>query len=311
MVTTQVTTRRTFMSTTLLAASAATLPRFSCGWGSGHTGTIEAEDGTELFVKDTGGSGRAIILTHAWPLNADIWDYQAAALSKAGFRVISYDRRGFGRSGKPESGYTFDAFADDLAAVIEQTGVRDATLVGYSMGGGEVVRYFSRHHGRNVVKAGLVGGAAYYLLKTETNPIGADISVFNEMKAGVSGDRKAFLTGLLTDVFFDAARPSTVPVTQAVIDSAVAMAMQASVPATIGCIDAFSLTDFRPELASVNVPTLLLHGTADIPVSFDQAKATAAGIAGSKLIAYQDASHGIVVTERDRVTKDLQAFVAG
>src|SRR5262245_40424231 len=304
------TTRRAFIGTALLAASAVALPRFSYAQGTGRTGTIKTRDGVELFVKDTGGSGRAIILTHAWPLNAAIWDYQAAALSKAGYRVISYDRRGFGRSGKPETGYTFDTFADDLAAIIAETGVRDATIVGYSMGGGEVVRYLTRHNGRNVVKAGLVGGAAYYLLKTENNPIGADISVFDGMKQGVQGDRKAFLTGLLTNVFFDARRPSTVPVTQDVIDSAVAMAIQASVPATIGCIDAFSKTDFRPELAAVKVPTLLLHGTADIPVSFDQAKATAGGIAGSKLIAYPDASHGIVVTERDRVTRDLQAFLA-
>jgi non-heme chloroperoxidase len=304
------TTRRTFLGTTLLAASVVALPRFSYGQGSARTASIKAKDGVELFVKDTGGTGRAIVLTHAWPLNADIWDYQAAALSKAGFRVISYDRRGFGRSGKPESGYNFDTFADDLAAVIDQTGVRDATIVGYSMGGGEVVRYLTRHSNRNVVKAGLVGGAAYYLLKTENNPIGADGSVFDGMKQGVQGDRKAFLTGLLTNVFFDAKRPSTVPVTQDVIDSAVAMAMQASVPATIGCIDAFSKTDFRSELASVKVPTLVLHGTADIPVSFDQAKATARGIAGAKLIAYQDASHGIVVTERDRVTMDLQTFLA-
>jgi pimeloyl-ACP methyl ester carboxylesterase len=160
------------------------------------------------------------------------------------------------------------------------------------------------------VKAALVGGAAYYLLKSENNPIGAEASVFDDMKKGVADDRKAFLTGLLRDVFFDAKRPATNPVTQEVLDSALAMALQAGVPATLGCIDAFSRTDFRPELASVKVPTLVLHGTADLPVSFDQAKATAAGIAGSKLIAYPDASHGLVVTERDRVTKDLQAFLA-
>jgi non-heme chloroperoxidase len=304
------TTRRTFLGSTIVAAATAALPRVPFAQGAARTATIKTKDGIELFVKDAGGTGRAIVLTHAWPLHADIWDYQAAALSKAGYRVISYDRRGFGRSGKPESGYTFDTFADDLSAVIDQTGVRDAAIVGYSMGGGEVVRYLTRHNSRNVVKAGLVGGAAYFLLKTENNPIGADIGVFDGMRQGVQGDRKAFLTGLLTNAFFDAKRPSTVPVTQEVIDSAVAMAMMASVPATIGCIDAFSKTDFRPELASVKVPTLVLHGTADIPVPFEQAKATAAGIAGSKLIAYQDGSHGIVVTERDRVTKDLHAFLA-
>lgn len=306
------TTRRTFLGTTLLAASAAavTLPRFSYAQGSGKTATIKTRDGVDIFVKDTGGTGRAVVLTHAWPLNADIWDYQATALSKAGYRVISYDRRGFGRSGKPETGYTFDTFADDLAAVIEQTSVRDAMIVGYSMGGGEVVRYLTRHNAKNIAKAGMVGGAGYYLLKTENNPIGKDVTVFDGMKQGVQGDRKAFLTGLLTNVFFDAKRPATVPVTQALIDSALAMAMQASVTATVGCIEAFSTTDFRAELASIKTPTLLLHGTADIPVSFEQAKATAAGIKGSKLIAYQDGSHGIVVTERDRVTADLQAFLA-
>jgi non-heme chloroperoxidase len=303
------TARRTFLGSALLAASAATLPRLALAQSPGRNGRIKTRDGIELFVRDTGGPGRAIVLTHAWPLNADIWDYQATALSTAGYRVVTYDRRGFGRSDKPESGYSFDVFADDLAAVIEQTGVRDATIAGYSMGGGEVVRYLTRHGRRKVVKAGIVSGAAYFLLKTADNPIGADIGVFDGMKQGVSARREAFLTGLLTDVFFDAKRPSTVPVTQDVLDGAVAMAMQASLAATIGCIDAFSKTDFRPELAAVKVPTLVLHGTADLPVSFEQAKATAAGITGSTLIAYEGASHGIVVTERDRVTNDLQAFL--
>ena len=128
------TTRRTFLGSSLFAASAASLPRPALGQSPGRTGRIKTKDGIELFVKDTGGPGRAIVLTHAWPLNADIWDYQAAALSMAGYRVVTYDRRGFGRSDKPESGYRFDVLADDLAAVIEQTGVRDATIVGYSMG---------------------------------------------------------------------------------------------------------------------------------------------------------------------------------
>lgn len=303
------TTRRTFLGSALFAASAATLPHLALAQSPGRTGRIKTKDGIELFVKDTGGPGRAIVLTHAWPLNADIWDYQATALSKAGYRVVTYDRRGFGRSDKPESGYSFDVFADDLAAVIEQAGVRDATVAGYSMGGGEVVRYLTRHASRNVVKAGIVAGAAYFLLKTADNPIGVDADVFDGMKQGVSERRQAFLTGLLADAFFDAKRPSTVPVTKDVLEGALAMALQASPAATIRCIDAFSKTDFRPELAAVKVPTLVLHGTADLPVSFEQAKATAAGIAGSRLIAYEGASHGIVVTERDRVTKDLLAFL--
>ena len=183
-------------------------------------------------------------------------------------------------------------------------------LVGYSMGGGEVVRYFSRHQGRNVAKAGLVGAAAYYLLKTESNPMGIDGAVFDGIKQGVLGDRKAYLGGLLKDVFLDAKQPSTNPVTQDMVDHLLGLAMQASLAATIGCVDAFSRTDFRAELAAVKVPTLVLHGTADIPVPFALGKATAAGIAQSTTIAYQDASHGIVLTERERVTRDLLTFAA-
>lgn len=146
------TTRRIFLGVSVgavaVASVAAVLPRLA--YSQGRTATIKARDGTGLFVKDSGGNGRAVVMTHAWPLNADIWDYQAAELSKAGFRVVTYDRRGFGRSGQPAGGYDFDTFSNDFAEVIAQTGVRDATLVGYSMGGGEVVRYFSRHNGRNV-----------------------------------------------------------------------------------------------------------------------------------------------------------------
>ncbi|HVQ73206.1 MAG TPA: alpha/beta hydrolase [Bradyrhizobium sp.] len=303
------TTRRSFLHLSLGAVAATTavsLPHVA----QGRTFEIKTRDGIGLFVKDTGGFGRAVVMTHAWPLNADIWDYQAARLSSAGFRVVTYDRRGFGRSDQPAGGYDFDTFADDLADVIEHTGVRDATLVGYSMGGGEVVRYFSRHNGRNVAKAGLVGGAAHYLLKTANNPIGIDGAVFEGIKHGVQGDRRTYLAGLLSDVFLDAKRPATNAVTQEMIDSALAMAMQAGVVATTACVDAFAKTDFRSELAAVKVPTLVLHGTADIPVPFAIGKATAEGIAQARLIEYPDASHGIVLTERDRVTRDLQAFIA-
>ncbi|WP_083519107.1 alpha/beta fold hydrolase [Bradyrhizobium jicamae] len=305
-------TRRSFLQFSLgaLAITATAVISSHRAQSQGRTFKVVTRDGTGLFVKDTGGSGRAVVMTHAWPLNADIWDYQAMQLSKAGLRVITYDRRGFGRSDKPAGGYDFDTFADDLADVIEQTGVRDATLVGYSMGGGEVVRYLARHRGRHVAKACLVGAAAHFLMKSENNPIGIDGAVFEGIKQGVQGDRKAYLTGLLRDVFLDARRPSTHSVTQEMVDSTLAMAMQASVAATAACVDAFAKTDFRPELAAVKVPALVLHGTSDIPVPFAIGKATADGIAGSKLIEYRDASHGIVLTERDRVTRDLQAFIA-
>ena len=299
--------RRTFLSSTSTAIAIAALP--PAAWAQGSDTRIRTKDSTELYVKNRG-AGRPVILTHAWPLSADIWDAQASALVEAGHRVIAYDRRGFGRSSKPASGYDFDSFADDLATVVQETGVRDAVLVGYSMGGGEVVRYFSRHGGRGIAKAGFVGAAASYLLKTESNPDGIDAAVFDGIKDGVRKDRTGYLAGLLKDVFFDAKRPSTVPVTQDVLDWALRMALQASVEATVACVDAFSATDFRPELAAVTVPTLVLHGTADIPVPIALGRATARGIRQSKLIEYEGVSHGLVVTERERVTRDLLQFIA-
>jgi pimeloyl-ACP methyl ester carboxylesterase len=305
------TTRRVFLASAIAATAAAALSNLARAESAGHTSKLKTRDGAELFVRDTGGNGRAVVMTHAWPLSSAVWDFQATTLSKAGFRIITYDRRGFGQSSQPAGGYDFDTFADDLAAVIDQSGVRDAMLVGYSMGGGEVVRYFSRHKGRHVSRAALVGAAAHYLLKAENNPGGIDGAVFDGIKQGVLGDRKAYLAGLLSDVFLDAKRPATNPVTPEMVDATLAMAMQAGVAASAACVDAFSKTDFRAELASVNVPTLVLHGTADIPVPFAMAKATADGIAKSKLIEYRDASHGIVLTERDRVASDLLGFMAG
>jgi non-heme chloroperoxidase len=223
--------------------------------------------------------------------------------------VIACDRRGFGHSDQPGRGYDFDTFADDLARVIDELQLRDAALIGYSMGGGEVVRYFSRHRGRGIAKAGFVGAAASYLLKTPDNPDGIDAAVFDGMKAGVRGDRRNYLRGVLKDVFFDVSKPSTIAVTPAMLDRWLDVAMQADPVATVQCIDAFNATDFRPELAAVTVPSLVLHGTADIPVPLALARATARGIAGSKLVEYEGVSHGLVVTEAERVTRDLLSFI--
>jgi pimeloyl-ACP methyl ester carboxylesterase len=302
------TTRRTFIAGSLSAAAALALP--TAARAETRSARIRTKDSTELHVKEWGGRGRTVIFTHAWPLSADIWDHQAAAMAEAGYRVLAYDRRGFGRSSQPAAGYDFDTLSDDLAAVIAETGARDITLVGYSMGGGEIVRYFSRHGGKQVAKAALVGAAASYLLKTDANPDGLDRTVFDGIKQGVLGDRKGYLAGLLSDVFFDAKRPASNPVTPATIEWAVGIAMQAGLEATVACVDSFSLTDFRPELASMTVPTLVLHGTADIPVPIALARITARGIRQSTMIEYADVSHGLVVTERDRVTRDLQAFIA-
>jgi pimeloyl-ACP methyl ester carboxylesterase len=296
--------RRTFIVTAATTAAAAFTPT-----AIGGEQRLRVDDATRLYIKDSGGTGRPVILTHAWPLSADIWELQATALATAGYRVIAYDRRGFGRS-DPSHGYDFDSFADDLAGIIDALSLKDAALVGYSMGGGEIVRYFSRHQGVGISKAAFVGAAASYLLKTPDNPDGLDLAVFNGIKDGVSADRRTYLAGLLKDVFFDVSKPATNPVTAAMLDRWLGVAMQADLSATIACVDAFGLTDFRRELPTVNVPTLVLHGTADIPVPIALARATAAGIPGAKLIEYQNVSHGLVVTEAQRVTRDLLGFLA-
>jgi non-heme chloroperoxidase len=273
------------------------------------SGRLALSDGTELFVKDWG-SGRPVVLTHSWPLSSDCWDAQALALAEAGFRVIAYDRRGFGRSSQPDGGYDYDTFADDLAQVIEATGARDVTLAGYSMGGGEVVRYLSRHGGRHVSRLALVGSVVPGLGRGPRNPQGVPLEFFEELKASLRADRATFLAGLLRDVFYDVAAGGTFKATQAVLDWSWQQAMQAGLRALVESVDAFGRADFRPELAGIEVPTLILHGTADKPVPIDlTARPAAAGIRNARLVEYPGASHGLLVTERDRVTRDLLEFV--
>src|ERR1700741_1532354 len=211
--------RRNFLgaATAVSAAATATLipagAAAATGGARARAGRVKLNDGTELFVKDWG-SGRPVVLTHAWPLSADCWDQQAAALVAAGYRVISYDRRGFGRSTQPGFGYHYDQFADDLAEVIAATGVKDATLVGFSMGGGEIVRYFSRHGSKHVIKAGLVGSVVPGLALGPNNPGGVEPAFFDGLKDNLRKDRLTFLSALLRDVFYDleASRHGTNPV---------------------------------------------------------------------------------------------------
>jgi non-heme chloroperoxidase len=304
--------RRTFLAASAAATFAAAAVNAAPARKAGArfaSGRLTLSDGTELFVKDWG-TGRPVILTHAWPLNADCWDHQALALAEAGFRVIAYDRRGFGRSSQPDGGYDYDTFADDLAQVIEATGARDATLAGFSMGGGEIVRYLSRHGGRGVVQIALVGSVVPGIARGPRNPQGVPPDFFEGLKTSLREDRVDFFTGLLRDVFYDVAAAGTFKVTQAVLDWSWQQAMQAGLRALVGSVDAFGRADFRPELAGVEVPALVLHGTADKPVPFDlTGRQAAAGIRQSRLVAYEGVSHGLLVTERDRVTRDLLAFL--
>ncbi len=269
---------------------------------------IEAKDGTKLHVKDMG-QGRPVILIHGWPLTGDMFEYQTVALLESGFRVITYDRRGFGQSGHPASGYTYDTFADDLAAVIDGLELQNVSLVGFSMGGGEIARYLSRHGASKVSKAVLVASVAGYLLKDESNPDGVDASVFEGMKKDIRKDRFDFLQSFAKT--FYGVGLVTSPVSQGVLDWSFVLGVMASPKATIDCVDAFAKTDFRPDFAAFTIPTLVIHGTGDKTVPIEPTgRAAANGIAGAKLIEYDGEPHGLFATVPDRLNQDLIEFLA-
>ena len=268
---------------------------------------VTMADKTTLYIKDWG-AGKPVVLLSGWPLSADSWDDQAMVLAGSGFRVIAYDRRGFGRSSQPFGGYDYNTLSDDLATVIQQTGAHDAVLVGFSMGGGEVARYMSRHGGRSVAKTALISSVVPYMLKTSSNPSGTEEAVFDDMATRIRQDRAHFFAGFFKD-FFGVGLMSQ-PVSAELIDWARTQAMQASLRATLECAKSFSSTDFRGDLESFRVPTLLIHGTADKTVPIvPSARAAHKGIAQSTLIEYEGAPHGLFATEKQRLSEDLLTFL--
>ncbi len=268
---------------------------------------IESKDGTQIHVKDMG-KGRPVVLIHGWPLTGDMFEYQTVALLEAGYRVITYDRRGFGQSGHPATGYDYDTFADDLAAVLEGLDLNDVSLVGFSMGGGEIARYLSRHGASRISKAVLVASVAGYLLKDDSNPDGVDASVFEDMKAQIRQDRFAFLQSFAKS-FYGVGLLSK-PVSQGILDWSFVLGVMASPLATIRCVDAFGKTDFRPDFKSFTVPTLVIHGTGDSTVPIGPTgHAAAKAIAGARLIEYEGEPHGLFATVPDRLNKDLIDFL--
>jgi non-heme chloroperoxidase len=271
------------------------------------TTTITTKDQTKLYVKDWG-TGQPIILLHGWPLSADSWDDVAMALVQAGYRTIAYDRRGFGRSSQPWSGYDYDTLADDLATVIDQCDAKDAVLVGFSMGGGEVARYMSRHSGKSVSKVALIASVVPFMLKTTDNPHGTEQAVFDGMATAITADRAAFFAGFFKHFFGVSLAPDAV--SEQVLTWACNVSMQASLKATLACAQSFSTTDFRGDLAALQCPTLIIHGTNDQTVPIDAAgRAAALGIAQATLIEYQGAPHGLFATHKKRLVKDLIDFL--
>jgi len=268
---------------------------------------IITRDNISLYVK-IWGQGRPVILIHGWPLSADSWDEVAIELAKAGYQTIAYDRRGFGRSDQPWTGYDYDTLAEDLADVMKNCGASDATLIGFSMGGGEVVRYMANHAGLNVRSIALVSSIVPYMLQTEDNPHGVPQSTFDEMAAAIISDRASFFASFFND-FFGVGMLSN-PVSSELLEWTRSVGMQASLKATVDCVTAFATTDFRPDLPSIQVPTLIIHGTADKTVPIDATgRAAANAIMKSTLLEYDGAPHGLFATHRERLVNDLLAFL--
>ena len=269
--------------------------------------TITMRDGVSLYVKDWG-RGRPVVLLHGWPLSADTYDDLGMAIANAGMRAIAYDRRGFGRSDQPWGGYDYDTMATDLADVLEKTGARGAALVGFSMGGGEVVRYLSRFRDHSVTQAVLIGSVVPYMLQTPDNPKGVPQAVFDQMAQGIAADRAKFWAAFFPQFYGSGLLRAKV--SDEVIEWSRAVAMQASLKATLDCATAFWTTDFRPDLKAVTVPTLIIHGTADATVPIDvSSRQAAAGIAGSVLKEYDGGPHGLLASHPAEIRDDVLAFL--
>lgn len=265
--------------------------------------------GTHIHYEDLGGHGRPVVLIHGWPLSHRMWEGQVNALTEAGYRCVAYDRRGFGDSGRPTEGYDYDTFASDLNDLIHTLALKDAVLVGFSMGGGEVVRYLARYGDEERVSgAVLVGAVPPFLLETADNPGGVAGSVFDGMLAAVKANRITFLEEFLPNFYnLDAEGRD---LSADVVAYAKSIAWPASPLATQQCITAFGTTDFRQDVAGIAVPTLVVHGDADRIVPLEvSGQRTAAMIAGSRLEVIAGAPHGLTATHGERLNALLLDFL--
>ena len=269
----------------------------------------KAKDGTQLYYKDWG-SGDPVVLLHGWPLTGDTFDDTAIALAEAGKRCIVPDRRGFGRSDQPWNGYDYDTFAEDVAAILEDAGIAEpVALVGFSMGGGEVARFQTKYPGR-VSKAVLISAVVPYMLKTDDNPNGVPQATFDEMTAGMKKDRENFFTDFFKDFYGVGVMAS--PVSDEVLMNSWRQTMMAGLRPTLAAAEAFATTDFRPDLDSFTVPTLIIHGTKDVTVPIDAtAREAAKAIPGAELIEYDGSAHGLFATDKERLIGDLVGFLGG
>jgi len=270
--------------------------------------TFRTREGVNIYYKDWG-VGQPVVFSHGWPLNCDSWESQMLFLAERGYRCIAHDRRGHGRSDQPWHGNEMNRYADDLAELLDHLDLQDAVLFGFSTGGGEVARYIGRHGTGRVAKAGLIASVPPLMLKTEANPKGSPIEVFDGIRAASLADRSQFYKDVASGPFFGFNR-SGAKASQGMIDSFWRQGMQSGHKNAFDCIAAFSETDFTEDLKSFDVPTLVIHGDDDQLVPIEaSALAAAELIPDAKLIVYPGAPHGITDTHKDRLNEDLLTFI--
>jgi non-heme chloroperoxidase len=268
---------------------------------------ITTKEGTQIFYKDWG-AGQPVVFSHGWPLSADAWDAQMVFLGEHGYRVIAHDRRGHGRSSQTWDGNDMDTYADDLAQLIETLDLKDAVLVGHSTGGGEVTRYIGRHGTARVAKVVLLGAVPPLMLKTEANPGGLPIEVFDGIRTSTYADRSQFFMDLSLP-FYGYNREGA-KISQGVRDSFWLQGMQAGIKSALDCIKQFSETDFTEDLKKFDIPTLILHGDDDqiVPIGAS-AHLSSKLVQGAILKVYPGGSHGLATTQTDEFNADLLAFL--
>ncbi len=260
-----------------------------------------------IYYEDLG-KGKPVVFIHGWPLSGSMWEYQVTQLSQQGLRCITYDRRGFGKSDWPADGYDYNTMAGDLKAVLDELNLNEVTLVGFSMGGGEIAKYFSLFGGARVTKVVLVSCVVPYMLQTADNPEGVPQEEFDKMAKGMMEDRPAFMQTFAKD-FFGVSLINH-PVSDAFLANNLVNVMQSSPVATLQCAKAFSSTDFRQDVPKINVPTLVIHGDSDktVPIK-PTGDESAKLVPGAKYIVYEGAPHGLWYTNKEQLNQDLLDFI--
>ena len=269
--------------------------------------TVTTKDGAEIFYKDWG-SGQPIVFSHGWPLTADDWDAQMMFFANHGFRVVAHDRRGHGRSTQTWGGNEMDTYADDLKAVVEKLDLKDAVHVGHSTGGGEVARYLGRHGTGRAAKAALISAVPPIMVKSDANPEGLPIEVFDGFRAAQAANRAQFFRDVPAGPFYGFNRPGA-EVSQGVVDNWWRQGMMGGTKAHYDCIKAFSETDFTEDLKAIDVPVLVMHGDDDqiVPIA-DSALLSIKLLKKGELKVYKGFPHGMATTHADVINADLLAF---